>query len=104
MTAGDGLGTLSTTFGGGVGDCMSGGEQGVHNRMGGRVETAVQARDVQCGVHFHGREHVLSAPRQIPAPSRHFTNQVRVLAAADRALAATGEDGPAIVVFRGAPG
>jgi hypothetical protein len=83
---------------------MSGGEQDVHNWLGGRVETAVQARDVQGGVHFHGREHVLSVPRQVPAPSSHFTNQVCVLAAADRALAATGEDGPTIVVFRGAPG
>ncbi len=83
---------------------MSGGERGVRNRMDGRAEIALQARDVQGGVHFHGRERTLPAPRQVPAPTRHFTNQVRVLAAADRALAAAGGDGPTIVVFRGAPG
>jgi tetratricopeptide (TPR) repeat protein len=72
--------------------------------MDGRAEISLQARDVHGGVHIHGREHTLSAPRQVPAPTRHFTNQVRVLAAADRALAAAGGDGPTIVVFRGAPG
>jgi hypothetical protein len=83
---------------------MSGGEQGVRNRMDGRAEIALQARDVHGGVHFHGRGHTLAAPRQVPAPTRNFTNQVRVLAAADRAIAAAGGDGPNIVVFRGPPG
>jgi hypothetical protein len=67
-----------------VGAYTSGGEQGVRNRMDGRAEIALQARDVHGGVHFHGRGHTLAAPRQVPAPTRNFTNQVRVLAAADR--------------------
>lgn len=88
---------------------MSGGErgvpdQGVHNRMDGRAEVSLQVRDVHGGVHIHGRVHTLPAPRQVPAPTRNFTNQVRVLAEADRALAAAGGDGPSIVVFRGTPG
>ncbi|MGH3773845.1 MAG: hypothetical protein ACRDRW_21060 [Pseudonocardiaceae bacterium] len=83
---------------------MSGGERGVHNRMDGRAEISLQARDVHGGVHFHGQRHTLPAPRQVPAPTRNFTNQVRVLAAADQALAAAAEDGPSIVVFRGTPG
>jgi hypothetical protein len=83
---------------------VSGGEQGVQNFMDGRAEIALQARDIHGGVHVHGREYTLPAPRQIPAPTRHFTNQVRVLAAADRALAAGNGDGPIIVVFRGPSG
>ncbi|MBV9141683.1 MAG: tetratricopeptide repeat protein [Pseudonocardiales bacterium] len=108
MTAGDDLGTLGATFALTCGDWVSGGEQGWPNRMEGRARIAVPARDVLSGglrrEHRHGQAHTVAAPRQVPAPSRHFTNQVRVLAAADQALAAAGEDGPTIVVFRGPPG
>ncbi|MGH3866208.1 MAG: hypothetical protein ACRDQ4_08765 [Pseudonocardiaceae bacterium] len=41
---------------------MSDSEQGVRNRMDGRAEIALQARDVQGGAHFHGRERTLPAP------------------------------------------
>lgn len=74
----------------------------MHNAFDGRADVVVQAGQVQGGVHIHGRR-PREAPRLVPPPTPHFTNQLRVLAEADAAIAGDGT-GPRILVLSGPPG
>ena len=75
------------------------------NQMDGSAEAVVQAGAIHGGVHFHGAQRPAPKPQLLPAATRNFTNQVRVLAAADRAVSDPLPDAdPRFVVFEGPPG
>ncbi|RKT87464.1 hypothetical protein SAMN05421805_11371 [Saccharopolyspora antimicrobica] len=83
------------------------GDVGGDNRFDGEAENVVQARDIHGDVHFHAPESPNPPPKQVPLPSRFFTNNERQLAEIGEFLrpgADSGQRPPGVVVVQGLPG
>ncbi|MDA3649435.1 hypothetical protein LZ318_02955 [Saccharopolyspora indica] len=81
------------------------GHVGGDNRFDGEAENVVQARDIHGDVHFHAPESPNPPPKQVPPPSRFFTNNERQLAEIGEFLRPGTDSGPPrLVVVQGLPG
>jgi tetratricopeptide (TPR) repeat protein len=80
---------------------VGGDESVVRNTFDGQADIAVQVGHVEGGINIHSRRK-REAARLVPAPTPHFTNQVRVLAKTDTAVARAAE--LMTVVYCGLPG
>lgn len=77
------------------------------NHFDGEAGNVVQARDIHGDVHFHVPKSPNPPPKQVPPPSRFFTNNERQLAEIDKYLRPgvdSGERPPGLVVVQGLPG
>ncbi|MER7013549.1 hypothetical protein ABT324_19195 [Saccharopolyspora sp. NPDC000359] len=75
------------------------------NRFDGHALGVVQAHDFHGDVHFHAPQSPNPPPKQVPPPSRFFTNNERQLGEISGFLAAGADERPpAVVVIQGPPG
>ncbi|MER6987547.1 NB-ARC domain-containing protein [Saccharopolyspora hirsuta] len=77
------------------------------NRFDGEAHGVVQAHNFHGDVHFHAPESPNPPPKQVPPPSRFFTNNERQLGDISKYLkpgAGAEERPPALVVVQGPPG
>lgn len=77
------------------------------NRFDGKAHGVVQGRDFHGDIHFHAPTTPKEPPRQVPPPSRFYTNNDRQLVEITEFLRpgrSADEQPPALVVIQGGPG